>query len=87
MIPQSFQRSPSTNFSGQDARLLQYQDVLSKIATDQSPNALEPVTNVHHFADWSSDDEDGGETKFRVVESREIGPLLGGFADVENSIK
>jgi len=91
MVPQSSQRSPATTFSGQDARLLQYQDVLAKLSTDDisDMSVLRSAGDMSQSAsDWPSDDEEEENSKkFQPVKPMDIGPLLGGFADVENSIK
>lgn len=90
MIPQNVQRSPST-FTGQDSRRLQYQNVLAKLSNrgeaSTSGGALndEPLNDV---VDWPSDNEDDEDlTGYKVIKSEGTGPLLGGFSDVESSIK
>ncbi|KAB8293750.1 hypothetical protein EYC80_009235 [Monilinia laxa] len=91
MIPQNVPRAPVTMFTGQDARLLRYQDVLAKMPTqDESNNTKQPpVEGTHPISDgWMSDDEDVEETKkYRPVKSEDVGPLLGGFADAESAME
>jgi len=88
MIPQNIQRTPTTIFSGQDARLLRYQDVLAKMSTS-NPSENHPAESLPNASDgWLSEEEDMEEIKNRsVVKSDEVGPLLGGFADAESAMK
>ncbi|PQE30325.1 late endosomal lysosomal adaptor and MAPK and MTOR activator domain-containing protein [Rutstroemia sp. NJR-2017a WRK4] len=92
MVPQNLPRAPSiTMFTGQDARLLRYQDVLAKMTTqDESNNTKHPpVEGTHPISDgWISDDEDVEEMKkHKPVKSEDVGPLLGGFADAESAME
>jgi len=90
MLPQNLQRSPTTTYSGQDARLLQYQNVLAKVSTEDLSKTTGNLSagGQQDATEWASDDEvDDAMQNYRVVRSRDMGPLLGGFADVERSIK
>ena len=84
MVPQNVPPTSSAIFHGQDARLLRYQDVLTKItANGQS-------TNINHqLADSTPNISDGWISE---EDDAEVGPLakpadarslLGGFADAE----
>jgi len=85
MVPQNVQRSPASAFSGQDARLLQYRDVLAKLASgDDEDTSRQGGATLPGTVDWPSDEEDEDALEgYRVVKT-EGGPLLGGFADVES---
>jgi glutamate dehydrogenase/leucine dehydrogenase len=90
MVPQNVQRSPST-FSGKDARILQYQDVLANLSssnkTDPSLDSSAENT-LQDAVEWPSDDEDDEIMKgYRVNKPDKTGPLLGGFADIGASMK
>jgi len=91
MVPQNVQRAPSVVFSGQDARLLHYQDVLAKVSSSKVPDAENGSTSNspgHDDADWLSEGEDDeGSANLAVVKTAEVGPLLGGFADLERRLK
>lgn len=90
MVPQNVQRSPST-FSGKDARLLQYQDVLANLSSSNktNPSLGSSIENTSQDAEeWPSDDEDDEIMKsYKVNKPDKTGPLLGGFADVGASTK
>ncbi|KAM3077775.1 hypothetical protein ACMFMG_007096 [Clarireedia jacksonii] len=92
MVPHNLPRAPSsTMFTGQDARLLRYQDVLAKMTTQDESNITKqpPVECTHPISDgWISDDEDVEEMKkHKPVKSEDVGPLLGGFADAESTME
>jgi hypothetical protein len=83
MVPQNFQRSPST-FSAKDARILQYQDVLTNLSSSNNNNnppleaSSEGTSQV--TLDWASDDEEDEVLKnYKVNRPEKTGPLLGGF--------
>jgi len=86
MVPQTSQRGPSTAYTAHDARLLRFQDVLAKMSTE--PDSVEevPAGTVSPECDgWIvNGEETGAGSDFKVVKSEEIGPLLGGFADLES---
>lgn len=81
MVPQKTQNSA---FPGQDARLLRYQDVLTKISVNGESNDKShlSVDNAPYISDgWiSEEDEADGEPPAKPAD---VGPLLGGFADAE----
>jgi hypothetical protein len=90
MVPQNVQRSPST-FSGKDARLSQYQNVLANLSssskTDPSSDTSADST-LQDAMEWPSDDEDVEVMKsFKVNRPEKSGPLLGGFADIGTGMK
>jgi hypothetical protein len=84
MVPQKVAPAPGTAFPGQDARLVRYQDVLTKIsANGQSiSSAHQSPDNTPNISDgWISEEDD---TEGRVpAKPADVGPLLGGFADAE----
>jgi hypothetical protein len=69
-------------FSGQDARLVQYQDVLAKLSNaTTSREGVFTHDKGLTSTDWMSDNEDEEEVRNPVVKSS--GKLVGGFADFE----
>jgi len=86
MAPQNSQRGPSTTYTGQDARLLRFQDVLAKMSTEPDSTEEQPTGSVSPEGDgWIvNGEETDASNDFKVVKSTEIGPLLGGFADLES---
>jgi hypothetical protein len=90
MVPQNIQRSPST-FSGQDARLLQYQDVLANLSTSDSTELCADSSSGNasqQAEDWPSDDDDEDVLKgYTVNKPEKIGPLLGGFSEIGTILK
>ena len=88
MVPQSAPPAPNTIFPAYDARLLRYQDVLAKMsANDQLKGPLLPCESTPNIPDgWISEEEGLEEPKdgYKRVRSENVGPLLGGFADVGN---
>ncbi|TAQ83884.1 hypothetical protein B7494_g7794 [Chlorociboria aeruginascens] len=90
MVPQTGPRVPSTNFSGHDARLLRYRDVLAKMSTQEDGTTKQrSIQSTPNASDgWVSEEEDAEEVKnFKPVKSEDVGPLLGGFADAESAMK
>jgi len=92
MIPQNVPpRVPATMFTGQDARLLRYQDVLAKMSIqDASSKAKQSlVDDIPHATDgWASDEDSEEEMKsHKSVKSEDVGPLLGGFADADSTLR
>ncbi|KAI9745142.1 MAG: hypothetical protein M1818_001420 [Claussenomyces sp. TS43310] len=86
MVPQNSQRVPSLpTFSGHDARLLQYRDVLAKLSNinDDSEDPGEDVSN--EVIDWLSDNEEEDDLQSVRVVKPSSERLLGGFADVERA--
>jgi hypothetical protein len=82
MVPQNFQRSPST-FSAKDARVLQYQDVLANLPNGNDTSLSSDSVhgqNPPTAGDWLSDDEDDGVIEsYQVNKPETTSPLLGGF--------
>lgn len=91
MVTQNVPRGSTATFSGQDARLLRYQNVLTKMATnDQSHTPMRQSTeSTSSMCDgWISEDDDVEEIKsYGPVKSTDVGPLLGGFADAESAME
>ena len=89
MLPQNISRGTSTTFPAQDARLLQYQDVLGKISTNNESGKYKKVpaeNNLNVSDGWMSEDEEVEESKGSNVKTADVGPLLGGFADAETAM-
>ena len=60
MVPQNVQPSPST-FSGKDARLSQYQNVLANLSSSNKTDPSSDTSadnNLQDAMEWPSDDED-----------------------------
>lgn len=86
MVPQG--APPTTSgYPAQDARLLRYQDVLTKISSRRSSSntshtSTEGTPNISDG--WISDGDEVEEDKCQgLIKSESIGPLLGGFADAQ----
>lgn len=83
MVPQNAPPTASTVFLGQDARLVRYQDVLTKISANGQSTSI-----IHQAADstpnisdgWISEEDDAEGVPPKPAD---VGPLLGGFADAE----
>jgi hypothetical protein len=88
MVPQNLQRAPTPTFSGQDARLLQYQDVLAGASSDiEQPELVQDAIAVDGAPDWLSDDDEEDALKgFKVVRGSN-GPFLGGFTNVDKRVQ
>lgn len=91
MVPQNFQRSPST-FSAKDARRLQYQDVLTNLSGSNSNDdpPLDPYSGgtSQVTLDWASDEEEDELLKnYKVNKPEKTGPLLGGFSDIGGGLR
>jgi hypothetical protein len=90
MVSQNVQRSPST-FSGKDARISQYQNVLANLSSSSKTDPSSDISADNTLQDameWQSDDEDVEVMKsFRVNRPEKSGPLLGGFADIGTSMR
>lgn len=89
MVPPIVQRTSST-FSGNDARLLQYQDVLAGLSSSNNTNPSVGSSNgvaAREAEDWPSDDDDDEPFKsYKVVKPDKAGPLLGGFAEIRRVV-
>ncbi len=91
-IPASASPSATTTvFPAQDAKLVRYQDVLSKTSASDPSGKPSQFSTAHMPVasdGWISDDDDMEEMKGHTpVKSEGIGPLLGGFADAEAAMK
>jgi len=87
MVPQNMPSTPSTVFPAQDARLLRYQDVLAKMSTkgdSSTTNQLSAESTLNMSDGWISEEDDAEEGKDqRAVKSKDVGRLVGGFADAD----
>jgi len=87
MVPQSASSVPTAAFPAQDARLLRYQDVLTKMSAKGLSNKSDLLSteSTPNISDgWISEEDELEEAKGRTpVKSDNVGPLLGGFADAE----
>jgi len=86
LFPHNSPRGPSTTYTAQDARLLRFQDVLAKMSTEQDSTEEMPTEAVSPEGDgWIvNGEETDASNDFKVVKSKEIGPLLGGFTELES---
>ncbi|KAH8816018.1 late endosomal/lysosomal adaptor and MAPK and MTOR activator-domain-containing protein [Xylogone sp. PMI_703] len=91
MVPQNAYRGPPTIYPDQDPRLLKYQDVLAKLYSQHQPSPEIQLTsdNPQKVDDgWMSEEDETTESSsYKRVKSDDIGPLLGGFADVDSAMK
>jgi len=90
MVPQNLPPPASTTiFPAHDARLLRYQDVLTKVSASQpssKSNQYLADATPNMSDGWMSDEEDVEEMKSSTpIKSEGIGRLLGGFADAESA--
>jgi len=85
VAPPNSHRGPSTTFTGQDARLMRFQDVLAKMSAE--PDSTEDLSTEAVSPESEGWAVNGEETDtgndFKVVKSKERGPLLGGFEDLD----
>jgi hypothetical protein len=82
MVPQNAPPTPSVVFHGQDARLLRYQDVLTKItANGQSTNITHQLADSYISDGWISEEDDVEVGP--LAKPADVRSLLGGFADAE----
>ncbi|KFY13007.1 hypothetical protein V492_03545 [Pseudogymnoascus sp. VKM F-4246] len=89
-VPQSQQRPPATTYATQPPRLVSYGDLLGKSPfTNPYENISRPPTaDGKQDADWLSDDEDDEISgKSPGLVKPDVGPLLGGFEDMERGAK
>ncbi|CAL3969568.1 unnamed protein product [Diplocarpon coronariae] len=86
--PATVSPSATTGFPAQEARLVRYQEVLSKVsASDEfSKSNILPTDHTPAASDgWLSEDDEVDEVKGHTpVKSEGIGPLLGSFADADS---
>lgn len=90
MVPQSQQRPPATTYASQPARFVTYNDLLGKPPMDDPyvDTSRPPTADGKQDADWLSDDEDDELSgKSPGITKPDVGPLLGGFADMERGAK
>lgn len=89
-VPQNQQRPPDTTYATQPARFVTYGDLLGKPPFDNLYENISrlPTANGKQDADWLSDDEDDEVSgKSPGLSKPDVGPLLGGFADMERGAK
>ena len=79
---------PNAIFSGQDTRLLRYQEVLAKLsAADSSKRKDSSSQLLPNGSDgWVSGDENDDANAIKP-KTDDIGPLIGGFADSKSTTK
>ncbi|KAL3421807.1 hypothetical protein PVAG01_05963 [Phlyctema vagabunda] len=89
MVPQNAPRASGTTFTGQDTRLLRYQDILAKMPTHAPVEASPHFSGGSNPSDgWLSEDEELDEAKsYGPVKSEDVGRLLGGFEDAESAME
>ncbi|RQM05936.1 hypothetical protein DH86_00002497 [Scytalidium sp. 3C] len=91
MVPQNAPRGPPTLHPDQDPRVLRYQDVLAKLYNQhQPPPEIQLTSDSPQKTDdgWMSEEDEATESSsYKRVKSDGIGPLLGGFADVDSAMK
>jgi len=87
MVPQNVTPAPAAAFPAHDARLLRYQDVLAKLSTRGHPNTARQISadSTPNISDgWISEGDDVEEVKGHLLDkSKDVGSLLGGFADAD----
>ncbi|KFY82270.1 hypothetical protein V500_10673 [Pseudogymnoascus sp. VKM F-4518 (FW-2643)] len=84
-VPQTQQRPPATTYASQPATFVTYADLLGKPPMDEPyvDNSRPPTADDKQDADWLSDDEDDEVSgKSPGLSKPNVGPLLGGFADM-----
>ncbi|ELR07201.1 hypothetical protein VC83_01334 [Pseudogymnoascus destructans] len=90
MAPQSQQRPAATTYASQPARFVTYKDLPGKPPMDEPyvDTSRPPTADGKQDADWLSDDEDDEISgKSPGITKPDVGPLLGGFADMERGAK
>lgn len=91
-VPRNSQWPPAaTNYTGQEARLAQYKEVMSKISSENLyDKSTEPiVVSDAHDNDWPSDEDDDDNTSSKSprITKPNVGPLVSGFAEMERAAK
>lgn len=89
-VPQNPQRPPATTYDAQSTRFITYKDVIGKPPMDDPYASISrpPTADGKQDADWLSDDEeDEISGKSPGISKPDVGPLLGGFADMERGAK
>ncbi|KAI3324353.1 late endosomal/lysosomal adaptor and MAPK and MTOR activator-domain-containing protein [Xylariaceae sp. AK1471] len=85
ITPQESQRTHPAIFSGHDARLTRYQNILSKLSSDdRTANA----DDNHGAVEWLLNEEDNAELPEQNITIKEgsAGPLVGTFADAAAAV-
>jgi hypothetical protein len=85
ITPQESQRTHPAIFSGQDARLTRYQNLLSKLSSD---DGIANADSNHGAAEWLLSEEDDVELPEQNITIKEgsAGPLVGTFADAAAAV-
>ncbi|KAH9907164.1 late endosomal/lysosomal adaptor and MAPK and MTOR activator-domain-containing protein [Xylariomycetidae sp. FL2044] len=78
--PQEFQRTPPTMFAGEDSRLARYQNILSKLNTEDGTVSTDAS---HGTVEWLMNEDDATEQQDKSLSIQEEAgePLVGTFAD------
>lgn len=85
VMPQTSPRTPISTFSGQDLRVMQYQDVLAKLPSAKAE--ARGGSNGHELEaghDWLSDDDEEDDPEPIKKPSE---PILGGFTNVRSKVQ
>ncbi|KAI0483820.1 late endosomal/lysosomal adaptor and MAPK and MTOR activator-domain-containing protein [Xylaria cf. heliscus] len=80
ITPQESQRTPPTMLPGQDARLARYQNILSKLSSDDGTAMADNSQGAIAWLVSEDDSADGPEHNITIKEGTS-GPLVGTFAD------
>ncbi|KAI0193099.1 late endosomal/lysosomal adaptor and MAPK and MTOR activator-domain-containing protein [Astrocystis sublimbata] len=80
ITPQGSERAPPAMFPGQDARLARYQNILSKLSSDDSVGTADGAQGAVAWLVSEEDNTDGAEHNITIKEGS-AGPLVGTFAD------
>ncbi|CAJ2504914.1 Uu.00g123080.m01.CDS01 [Anthostomella pinea] len=85
IAPQESQRTHPAMFSGQDVRLAQYQNILSKLSLDDGSAFAE---GNHGFVEWLLNEDDTTELhgKSPSIKDGSGEPLVGTFADAVTAV-
>jgi hypothetical protein len=80
---QNIQQSPVAHFNSQQGQSSQYQEVVSKISNENLRTDFSAAdSDGPDDEDWDSEEEDNKPAK---LTKPDIGPLVGGFADLERN--
>ncbi|KAI8631224.1 late endosomal/lysosomal adaptor and MAPK and MTOR activator-domain-containing protein [Xylariaceae sp. FL1651] len=85
ITPQESHRTHPTIFFGQDARLARYQNILSKLSSDNGTTA---VDGNYGAVEWLLSEDDNAELPDQNITIKEgsDGPLVGTFADAAAAV-
>ncbi|KAI2617757.1 late endosomal/lysosomal adaptor and MAPK and MTOR activator-domain-containing protein [Hypoxylon sp. NC1633] len=85
ITPQESQRAQRAIFSGQDARLARYQNILSKLSTEGDPDSADVGPGA---VEWLVNDDDSLELRGKPpsIKDEAGGPLVGTFADITAAV-